>query len=344
MRRHRNIKRKILKISIVVVLVLLFGYFKYNSSIYTPIDDTDTTKISIQIKKGESVKEIAQTLNDKELIRSKTSFYLYVKKHSLGEKIIAGRFILNKSMNVPEILENLQNINSAQYVITIQEGLRIVDIEEKLIDLNLIKEGEFTKAVKEFKGWQYYTFLNKETLSKLELPLEGYIYPDTYFLDPQDFKADDLIYLALDNFEKKWLEISKNKGGELKNYTVSEVVTMASIIENEVFGNKNREIVSGILWKRLENEWAIGADATLLYITPDRKITKSDLEIDSPYNTRKFKGLPPGPISNPSVESLNAAIHPQDSEYWFYLTTLDTGEVIYAKSNEEHNENKREHL
>lgn len=342
MRRHR--KSKHLKILLILVAIALLVALKHNSNIYTPIDPDDDTKISIQVKKGQSVKEIAKELKEKGLIRSPISFYSYTKSKELGQKIIAGRFVLTKAMNVPKILETLQNINNAEYVITIQEGLTIKDIEQKLIDLNLIKEGEFIKAVKEFNGWDYYTFLDKNTVTKLILPLEGYLYPDTYFLDPNNFKPDDLIYLSLDNFEKKWLEVSKNKEGELKNYTTHQIVTMASIIENEVFGEKDRHIVSGILWKRFENQWPIGADATLLYITPDRKITKSDLELNSPYNTRKFKGLPPGPISNPSVSSLDAAIHPQSSAFWFYLTTLDTGEVIYAKSNEEHNANKRTHL
>jgi len=119
---------------------------------------------------------------------------------------------------------------------------------------------------------------------------------------------------------------------------------MASIIENEVFGAENRKIVSGILWKRFENSWPLGADITLLYTKEDRKITAEDLASDSPYNTRKLQGLPPGPISNPSLESIEAAMFPKESSYWFYLTDPDNGEVIYAKSNEEHNQNRAKYL
>jgi UPF0755 protein len=119
---------------------------------------------------------------------------------------------------------------------------------------------------------------------------------------------------------------------------------MASIIENEVFGKDNREIVSGILWKRLDSGWKLDADSTLLYITKDRKITAEDLQLDSPYNTRKNGGLPPGPICNPSVESIVAAMFPKESNYWFYLTTSDTGEVIYAETNDQQNANKAKYL
>lgn len=331
---------------VIVLLLLLIGitsyfiYSKYNSYIFDPVDKNSDTEISFQIKKGQTAKEIGKNLAEKDLTKSSTAFYFYTKSHDLGEKLIAGRFLLKKSMNVPEILATITDPAEAEYIITIQEGLRAKDIDQKLVDLGLIQKDDFNNAVKNFKGWQYYSFLDKTNLEKLEFPLEGYLYPDTYFLDPEIFKPDDLIYLALDNFEKKITPLRKNN----KNGTVNEIITMASIIENEVFGSKDRKIVSGILWKRLENNWTIGADATLLYITDDRKLTQEELMIESPYNTRKNKGLPPGPISNPSIESIEAAIFPEESEYWFYLTTPDTGEVIYSKSNEEHNANKSKYL
>jgi UPF0755 protein len=123
-----------------------------------------------------------------------------------------------------------------------------------------------------------------------------------------------------------------------------ETLIMASIIEREVLSEKDKALVSGILWKRNENGWPLGADAALLYEKDDNSITSADLDSNSPYNIRKFKGFPPTPISNPDVTSLQAAINPEESPYWFYLTTLDTGEVIYAVTNEEHNANKRKYL
>lgn len=331
---------KLTKIPLILILILVFAYFKYNSYIQNPVDPTDNTSISFQVKKGQTVKKIADNLEEKNLIKSPFSFYLYAKLNHLGENIIAGRFILNKTMNTPEILKNISDPARAEFIITIQEGLTIKDIDAKLVDLELIKSGEFLQAVKNFNGWEYYSFLDKNIQEKLSLPLEGYLYPDTYFLNPDGFKPNDLIYLSLDNFEKKFSDLKK----QLKRHSVQEIITMASIIENEVKTSKDRKIVSGILWKRLENSWPLGADATLLYITDDRKINSEDLAIDSPYNTRKNQGLPPGPISNPGISSIEAAMYPTESEYWFYLTTLDTGEVIYSKTNEEHNANRKKYL
>lgn len=339
---HRKNRKflKLLRIPLILILILIFAYFKYNSDIQNPVDPTDNTSISFQIKKGQTVKEIADALEEKSLIKSPFSFYLYAKLNHLGEDVIAGRFILNKTMNTPQILKAISDPAQAEFIITIQEGLTIKDIDSKLVELDLIKKGEFIQAVKNFNGWEYYSFLDKNILEKLDLPLEGYLYPDTYFLNPDGFKPDDLIYLALDNFEKKFSPLQK----QLKRHSVHEIIIMASIIENEVKSTSDRKTVSGILWKRLENSWPLGADATILYITDDRKIDGSDLAIDSSYNTRKNQGLPPGPISNPSIDSIESAMYPTENEYWFYLTTLDTGKVIYAKTNEEHNANREKYL
>lgn len=334
-------KNKIAVYAIIAALALAtLSYFDYKTDIHSPVDKSDDNSMSFQIKKGSNLSEVASNLEEKGLIQSAFSFKIYAKLHDLDTDILAGRFLLKKSMSSKEIIELIGDPKEAEFIITIQEGLEIKDIDEKLVELKLIEPGEFTNEVKSFDGWEYYSFLDPEILKTLDLPLEGYIYPDTYFLDPVDFKPHDLIYLALDNFETKFEDLKD----EIKKHSINEIITMASIIEREVFGLEDRKLVSGILWKRLESGWMIGADATLLYITDDNKISSADLEIDSPYNTRKNAGLPPGPIGNPSLESIQAAMYPTESNYWFYLTTLDTGEVIYAHSNEEHNANKVKYL
>jgi len=322
-----------------ILIIAILSYFSYQRSIYNPVDEDSSEHISFQIKKGETVKEIAKNLEEKDLIDSNFYFYLHVKFNNLGENILAGRFLLNQGMNVPEIIEIISDPSQSEYVITIQEGLRIRDIDDKLVELELIEPDEFINEAKNFNGWEYYSFLDQTELNQLEIPIEGYLYPDTYFLDPATFEPHDLIYLALNNFESKFSDLEQ----EIKKHSINEIITMASIIENEVFGEEDRKLVSGILWKRLEAGWMIGADATLLYITDDREITANDLEINSPYNTRKNTGLPPGPICNPSIESIKAAMYPTENENWFYLTTPE-GEVIYSYSNEEHNANKAKYL
>ena len=338
---HKNRRfYRLLAVPVIVVFVLLIGYIKYVNDVYRPVDPNDNTSVSFQVKKGQSVKEIADSLEQKGLIKSAFSLYLYAKVNHLGENVIAGRFILTKAMNEPKILEALSDASNAQFVITVQEGLTIKDIDAKLVDMELAKPGELIQAVKNFNNWDKYPFLDKATLSKLDLPLEGYLYPDTYFLNPDGFRPSDLISMMLNNFEKKFSKLQES----LKRHTVHQIITMASIIESEVKSSKDRKTVSGIMWKRLDAHWPLGADSTLLYVTNDRTIDSKDLALNSPYNTRKNQGLPPGPICNPSINSIEAAMYPTSSDYWFYLTTLDTGKVIYAKTNDEQNVNKAKYL
>ncbi len=340
----RKKQKKNFPLFFLIILIFIFGsfYLKYRSDIYKPIDPDNNQEISFQINKGQSVKKIAQNLEEQNLISNSRSFYIYTKINKLGEKIIAGRFLLNQNMNVPTILETITNPQKGQVILTIQEGLMLRDIDKKLVEFDLISEGEFLNAIKNFNNWEKYNFLNKNKLISLDFPLEGYIFPDTYYLNPGNFHPDHLISMTLNNFEKKLKEIKNKLNSSSKN--LHEIITMASILENEVRSFKDRQIVAGILWKRIENNWRVDADATLLYIMETRNITARELAIDSPYNTRKKHGLPPGPISNPGLESIKAALTPQPSNYWFYLTTLDTGKVIYSRTNDEHNQNRAKYL
>ena len=333
--RKQNSKRKWLLLILLALGITFLMQNLYYHYLETPVDAKDDTKITFLIKKGESAKKVGENLKEASLIRSKTVFNTYTRKKNLAEKIIAGRFYLQKNMTIPEILAIITDPSKAESIITIQEGRTAKDIDERLVEMDLITPGEFLQAIKDFDGYEYYPFLNKEALIALDVPLEGYLFPDTYFLDGADFEPEELIIKCLNNFNDKLEE---------KPEDLHEIITMASIIEMEVNTDEDLETVSGILWKRYNSNWHIGADATLLYITEDREITREDLEIDSPYNTRKVVGIPPGPIGNPGLKSINAAINPKESPYWYYLTTLDTGEVIYAKTNDEQNINKAKYL
>ncbi|MEK7149015.1 MAG: endolytic transglycosylase MltG, partial [Patescibacteria group bacterium] len=173
-------------------------------------------------------------------------------------------------------------------------------------------------------------------------PLEGYLFPDTYRLY-KDASADDVIRKMLGNFDRK---LTKDMRNEiiLQRKTIYEIVTIASLIEKEVKSPEDKVLVSGILWKRLQLKIALQVDASIIYIKTNgrsqlnggEKVLYEDLKIDSPYNTYKYRGLPPGPISNPGLESIEAAIYPKQSPYLFYISTPD-GKTIYSKTLEEHN-------
>jgi UPF0755 protein len=171
---------------------------------------------------------------------------------------------------------------------------------------------------------------------KIKLPgenLEGYLFPDTYYF-PLDVSGEEVVRIMHENFEKKiapYLKEIEKSGKSLK-----DIIIMASLIEKEVKTKEEKELVSGILWKRLKAGIPLQVDATITYITGKKttKIPLEDLKIDSPYNTYKYKGLPPAPICNPGLESILAALYPKESDYWYYLSKPD-GKTLFFKDYEE---------
>lgn len=330
------------KLFAFVVLTLVIGGFYVHNGIYNPVDLSSSESISISIKKGSNANDVAEILKENDLIKNETLFYGYVRFMGDGAGIIAGRYDLNKSMNVPDILAQISEIGSSEESITIQEGLTIAQIDDKLFEMELIADDEFENAVRGFTSYDDYWFLDRAKIENLDLPLEGYLYPDTYYVDTVDFDSEILIDKMLHNFDTKFANLRAEYHAQ--NKSMHDIITMASILQREVRTPQDFELVSGILWKRLESNWHIGADATILYITKKNTINSADLELDNPYNTRLHVGMPPGPISNPDISHIRASMNPKDSEYWYYLTTLDTGEVIYARNNDEHNVNKAKYL
>lgn len=319
---------------------------RYQYLLQTPVDPGNTATSTFIIKAGDTPNGIGSKMMEKKLVIDDASLARYLKESNLDHKIVTGRFLLSPSYTIPQIAATITDSKQSQAVVTIPEGSTIKGIDEKLAALELSQPGEFIKAVGDFSDYDQYPFLDKEKISKLTYPLEGYLFPDTYFVDPAKFNCADLIQMMLNNFAKKTADFNSAKiiieGNEHSFY---ELVTMASIVEKEVMTSKDLPIVAGILWKRLDSNWQLGADATLLYINQnDREISYQDLQQENPYNTRKKIGLPPGPICNPGIKAIEAAYQPENSPYFYYLTKPDSGEVVYAKTNDEHNLNKQKYL
>jgi len=344
-RRQKGSNRKPFSKLKLFIYLLIFGYLfniYYQDILKTPDPlAANQNEILIDIEPGTSLKSIATQLKDKELIKSKLLFLREAKKQELDTKLQPGLFRITESQNISSLLKILSTYTPQESKITIPEGYKISQIDELLSSKELINPGEFIICTQT-------CLLNHSVLNYLPSQstrnLEGLLFPDTYFIDTLNFETEDLITKMLDNFENHLPDNFNQKITQLPKTNAYTAIIMASIIEREVLSQKDKELVSGILWKRFENSWPLGADATLLYQKDNNIITYQDLQDDNPYNTRKNLGFPPTPISNPGESSLKASINPEESPYWFYLTTLDTGEVIYGKNNEEHNQNKNRYL
>jgi UPF0755 protein len=244
--------------------------------------------------------------------------------------------------------------------VTLIEGWTLKDIGEYLEKYELAATEDFIKFAGEFDLRKYPTAAN--SIPKSASP-EGFVFPDTYRIPKIEKSAtssqavsEAVLRRALQNFENKFTPEMEGQAKKL-GMTVYEVVTLASIIEKETGRNavtkeqkerlnEERFVVSGIFHNRLKINMALESDATVNYITGknDPAASLKDIEANSPYNTYRNRGLPPGPIANPSLSSIMAALYPKDTDYMYFLHKQPSGEVVYSKTFEEHVQNKFRYL
>ncbi|MBI5127694.1 endolytic transglycosylase MltG [Candidatus Roizmanbacteria bacterium] len=310
----------------ILLFLGLFAYLFYRQGTL-PFNKTDSSTKIFVISPGDPLQKIVDNLDKEDLIRSKLVFYLAVKQLGLERSIQAGDFRLSPSMNAYEIAKNLTH-GTLDVWVTLIEGTRKEEMAQIIGNRLEIPEVEFIQ--------------NAE---------EGYLFPDTYLM-PKDATAGSVISILKNNYEQKFTEDMKQKAN-LKGLSEKEVLTLASIVEKEAKHEADKKIVAGILLKRLDADWPLQVDATIQYALGYQAGEKSwwkkvlsfdDLEIDSPFNSYKNKGLPPTPISNPGLTSITAVVEAdRNTPYWYYMSDKNTN-MHYEKTIEEHNENIKKYL
>jgi len=333
-----------LKKPVVAILLFCLAVFTWYKNALSPVDASSDQRVSVTIEKGSSTTAIADELEEKEVIRSSTAFKLYVRFHGAASALKAGSFVFTPSMGVKEIVDGLTEGQMGEVSVTIPEGYTVFDIDALLAEKGLIESGEIAECalVCDFSSFDFLP--DPKNLADRGGKLEGYLYPDTYFVDASNFVPKFFLERLLGTFRTKVIN-GLEADIAASDRSIHEIVTMASLIEEETRTGDEREIVSGILWKRLDEGMGLYVDATIRYIAekPKAALTVQDLAVDSAYNTRKYRGLPPGPIANPSLSSIKAAINPESSPYYYYLHGSD-GKIRYAETNDEHNLNKAKYL
>jgi UPF0755 protein len=320
-------------LSALVLAASIGGFFWWKWATGAAAPELKNSEKIIVISRGEGVNLIAQRLFEENLIRSSLVFRLLVIKESLAQKIQAGDFRLNPGMTPGEIAQELTH-GTLDIWLTIPEGWRREEIGQELNEKLKMKNEKFLEETKN---------------------LEGYLFPDSYLV-PKDATAGAVLKLFLKNFEKKFTpELQKEAGKQ--ELAARQVLILASIVEREAGGEKDRGIIAGILLKRLQRGWPLQADATLQYAAANAKckiknekcewwtknLTKEDLKIKSPYNTYLSPGLPPTPICNPGLASIKAVVYPAQTDFWYYLHD-SVGKVRFAKTLEEQQANINRYL
>lgn len=309
----------------VVVVAGWIGWLWWSDSI-SPVNPTDTIPVFFSVASGDGAKMIAANLASENLIRSSTGFYVLVTILGIDRQLQAGEFRLSRSMDAKAIALELTHGITDQWVTTL-EGWRSEEVAAQVArDLD-IPEQELLKFTR-----------------------EGYMFPDTYLI-PQDATAAAIVDMFAQNFEKK-VTAQMREDAKTIDLSLGQVIILASIVEREGRSAEDRPIIAGILLKRLKADWPLQTDATLQYALGyqarekswwKKSLTLEDKNVRSAYNTYLNPGLPPGPISNPGIESIKAVIYPKESEYWYYLHD-PAGSVHYATTIEEHNANVATYL
>ncbi len=323
--KNRTFFSRLIFLFFLAVVVAWGGWFWWRNSI-VPVDPTDTTPIMFIVSQGEGGKEIAGDLANQNLIHSSTGFYILIKLLGIETQIQAGNFRLNKSMDARTIAQELTHGILDVWVTTL-EGWRDEEIATQLAKDLDIPEDQF-----------------------LQVAAEGYMFPDTYLI-PRDATGAAVAKIFLNNFNTK-VTMAMREDAKKTGLTFAQTVTLASIVEREGKTSTDRPVIAGVLLNRIKLGMPLQVDATLQYALGyqpfektwwKKELSEDDKNINSPYNTYINPDLPPGPISNPGLESIKAAIYPASTDYLYYLHDK-TGTIHYAKTVEEHNANIKKYL
>lgn len=336
----------------VVFCCIGLGVWFVVSEIYTAVSQ-DSAEIRFVIEPGESVREIATRLEEEGVIRSAPIFLRYVSLKDVDRKIHAGDFVVTKPITLARVVEALAKPSVSERTITILPGWGIREIAAYLQEEGIGTQEE-VYALAGRPAVQYSGVGDTLGISDMYevlqdkpqgISYEGYFRPDTYRIFTDATVEEVLERLVKERnvqFTEQMYQDIKKSGR-----TVHQVMTVASIVEKEVRSSEDRKIVADLFWRRYDENWALQADSTVHYIVgKDGSVftTQADRETDNPWNTYKYAGLPPGPISNPSLDSILATIYPTPNKYNYFLTTLDTGEVKYAQTLDQHNLNRSRYL
>lgn len=306
----------------------------------------DPTPVQFTIAPGELPTEVAARLQKQGLIKNADLFVNLVKYKRVATRIQAGDYILKRNLTMDEIIEALQHGLAKMIPITIVPGWRAEEVADYLATLGLknFNKDQFLKLVRE--GKFDYAFL-KDRPKTAPTTIEGFLFPETYNV-PLDITTDFMITMMLDTFNSRVTDKLRQQATAAKR-TLYEEVTLASIVEREAVAASERPVIASVFWNRVTKKMFLQADSTAQYAIGYQAATKqwwkSPVTIEeltnanSPYNTYRAAGLPMGPICNPSLASITAAIEPAQTDYLFFFSKGD-GTHVFAKTYEEHLQNQ----
>lgn len=318
--KKKSLRRSVIILGVLGALYLSLSLIRY----FLLAPATFPTPYQITIERGQSLFSISKELYDDGAIRSRRFFEMLMLSLGTDKNISHGEYYFDRPVSVIKVAMRItgREFGVERVKITFPEGFTNAQIAARL-----------EKELHAFDRARFLELANKN---------EGYLFPDTYIFFP--WTTPDMAFNTLRNtFDAKMEPLKKDIDASKRSF--SDIIIMASLIEKEANGTDDREMIAGILWKRIDKGIPLQVDAPFLYILgkESKELTKEDLAIDSPYNTYKNKGLTPTSIGNPGIASIKAALNPKDSPYLYYLHDKD-GTIYYARTYQEHLQNIKKYL
>lgn len=332
---------------IVLILVAVAAASYYYNNMLKPVDPAavDVHKL-VEIPSGANTENIADILENENLIQNQLIFRIFVRRYNLGHGFIAGKYNLSPAMSLSEIVFKMQSgdVYTETAWFTIPEGYTVEQIAARLDNEGFADKEKVLNLARNPSQeiLENFPFLREIDDPDINYLLEGYLFPDTYEIYT-DAGEEEIITMMLRRLDNLINESSKIRASEL-GFTLHEILTIASMVEREAVVDHERSRIAGVIYNRLEIGQLLQIDATIQYILGETKesLTYADLEIPSPYNTYLNTGLPPGPIAAPGELSIEAALYPEDTDYFYYNFKYDgTDEHFFSYTYEEHLRNVR---
>ena len=325
--RIKRFLRTLAGLAVLFCLLTVIGVFVYRT--FLPLPGEKQKAVFIVIQTGMNAKQVAGLLKEKKLIRNKKEFTVLALWFHLDRKLKAGRYMFKRSESLATILHKLSLGKAYMDFVTIREGITLSETAallnkhcgvDSVVFMKLVNDAAFIK-----------------TLGIHQKSLEGYMFPETYRF-AWGTKPPAVITTMLKRFLINYDRLKENSVIAAK-YSRHQIVTLASIVEKETGADKERPLIAGVFWNRLRINMMLGADPTVRYALKKftGPLTVSNLNVDSPYNTRRYRGLPPGPICSPGLKTLKAALYPDKTKKLYFVAKADgSGEHYFSRSFKEH--------
>jgi UPF0755 protein len=302
---------------LVFVIILFFIMIAFYSYTVQPLGDKSLTR-TVDIPSGAGFFGITEILNDAGFVKNRPFFWALAIGKGAARQIKAGEYEFSENMSPAEIINKLIRGERKYYVVLIPEDLSAREIAQRLVSLKLINEKEFMKLVTD------HDFILSLGLN--EKSLEGYLFPDTYRLD-RSMTTASIIRILVNRFKEKITPEITKRAGKMK-MTLHQLITLASIIGKESASSTEKPLISAVFHNRMKLRMKLQSDPTTIYGLQEngndvKTVLARHLKSDNPYNTYRIKGLPPGPIANPGLDSIMAALYPANNKYLYFVSKND---------------------